>query len=225
METSEFPSNSNKAKQAAAQPAPEKKIEQVVSPGEAVRRKKSLGKRFREFFITSEDPRSVAEYLWQEHIATGIRDLIFDTASAGLERKLYGDTYRGGARRRGASGNGSPANNMFNTLTNYGAFSSGPLGNPNQSSGGGLSRQARRTLNFGEIVIPTKLAAENVLTQMFDVVDRFEEVTVADFIQMIGDTPDFMHEKYGWTDLRGSRVVRAKGGGYTFSFPPTEELA
>jgi hypothetical protein len=148
---------------------------------------------------------------------------VFDTAVSGLERKLQPNSFGGPSRRRTAGGNA--ANNAFNMLTNYGAFSSGPMGNPNQSQGGGLSRHARRTLNFGEVVIPTKLAAENVLSQMFEVVANFDEVTVADFIQMIGDTPDFMHEKYGWTDLRGSRVVRAKGGGYTFSFPPTEELA
>lgn len=225
METNEFPNNSKAARQAAEQPASEKKIEQVISSGEAVRRKKSLGRRFREFFITSEDPRGVFEFLWQEHISTGIRDLVFDTASAGLERKLYGDsTYRGGRRPRGGVV-GSPAQNMFNTLTNYGSFSSGPMGNPNQQQSSGLSRQARRTLNFGEVVIPTKLAAEGILTQMFDVVEKFEEVTVADFMQMMGEVPDFMHEKYGWTDLRGSRVVRARGGGYTFSLPPTEELA
>lgn len=223
METSEFPDNSKKARQAAATPAPEKKINQVVSPGEAVRRKKPLGKRFREFFITSEDPRGVFEYLFEEHIVPGVRDVFFDSAMAGLERKLYGDSsYRPGTARRRS--NNPLANNMMNTLTNYGAFSSGPIGNPNTAQSL-LSRQSRRTLNFGEVVIPTKLAAEAILEQMYEIVSKFDEVTVSDFMQMMGEQPDFMHEKHGWTDLRGSRVVRAKGGGYTFSLPPTEELA
>lgn len=221
METPEFPNNSKSAKKA---PAPEKKIAPVLASGEAVRRKKPLGRRLREFFITSDDPRSVFEFLMTEHVLPGLRDVVFDSASAGLERKLYGDSsYRGGGRRaRGGVNNG---NNWMNQLTNYGAFSSGPMGSPNAAQGPAVSRQARRTLNFGEVVVPTKVIGEAILDQMVEIVATFDEVTVADFMQMLGETPDFMHEKHGWTDLRGSRVVRAKGGGYTFSLPPTEELA
>lgn len=226
METPEFPNNSKAAQKAKNEPAPEKKVEAVVAPGEAIRRKKPLGKRFREFFITSEDPRGVVEYLWQEHIANGIRDLIFDTAQAGLERKLYGDSgYRGGSNRRGR-GNNNAANGWLSQLTDYGAYSSGPQGSPNKTpQGNGMSRQARRTLNFGEVLVPSRVIGEAVLSQMVEIVSQFDEVTVADFMQMTGNDADFMHEKYGWTDLRGARVVRAKGGGYTFSLPPTEELA
>lgn len=221
METPEFPNNSTKAKQAArAQPASERPDVKKVISGEAVRRKKPLGKRLREFFISSEDPRSIFEYLMEEHILPGARDVIFDTASAGLERKLYGDSYRPRSGGRGRASGGQ--SNMFNTLTNYGAFSSGPIGNPNSPA---TSRRARQTLNFGEMVVPTKVEAEGVLDTMFEILSKFEEVTVGEFMKMLGEVPDFQAEKHGWTDLRGSRVVRAKGGGYTWSLPPTEELA
>lgn len=221
METPEFPNNSMKAQKAPhAEPASEKANVTKVISGEAVRRKKPLGKRFREFFISSEDPRNVMEFLFEEHVLPGLRDVLFDSASAGLERKLYGDSsYRPGGRRRATGA----AGNVMNTLTNYGAFSSGPIGNPNQT--GAISRRARQTLNFGEVVVATKAEAEGVLDTMFEVLSKFEEVTVAEFMKMVGETPDFQAEKHGWTDLRGSRVVRAKGGGYTWSLPPTEELA
>lgn len=220
MEPSELPNNSKKAAKAAAQPTAEKKVEKIIS-GEVVRRKKPLGTRVRQLFITGEDSRNVFEYVLTEHIGPGLRDILFDSVTAGFEKKLYGEA--AGHRRRGAT-RGRDNNQFLNTLTNYGAFSSGPMGNPNQSRTP-LTRRDRKLHNFGEVVIGTKIEADAVLETMYELLSKHDEVTLADFLHMLGEVPTFQDEKFGWTDLSGTRPYRAKGGGYALSLPPTEELA
>lgn len=212
---SEFPGNSKK-QQKAAQPQ-EKQVVKVIS-GEAVRRKKPLGTRFKELFITGDDSRNVFEYMMTEHVRPGIKDLIFDAATGGLERKFYpeGSSYR----RRGAQ---SPVSNGLGLLTNYAGVSRGPAGQDRPEPR--MSRRGRATHNFGEVLIPTKPEAELVLETMYEIIGRHEECTVADLLQMVGETPQFTDEKWGWTSLEGSRPRRAPGGGYVLDLPPTESLA
>ena len=211
----EFPGNSKVPKKAAAQ-APEKKVVKVIS-GDAVRKKKTVGQRFREVFISGEDTRSVFSYIYTEHVIPGIRDMIFDAGTAGLERKLYGESSPG-ARRRG-----SPiVSNGLGLLTNYAAASRGPARDNIVEPR--ISRRGRATHDFGEVIIPTRPEAELVLETMYEIIGRHEEVTVADYFQMVGETPQFTDEKWGWTNLEGSRVVRSRHGGYTIDLPQTEPL-
>lgn len=215
----EFPGNSNKQKrESAPAPAEKKDIQKVIS-GTAVRRKKTLGTRFREFFLTGEDSRSVFEYMMTEHIKPGFKDIVFDAVTGGLERKMYHDTPVGYHRRR------SPASSVATSLlTNYTAMSRGPAGGAIQDEPR-LSRRARAQHNFGEIILPTKPEAELVLETMYEIIGRHDECTVADLLQMVGETPQFTDEKWGWTHLEGSRPVRHSGGGYVLALPPTESLA
>lgn len=213
----EFPGNSNKAKKAAT--PPEKKVEKVIA-GNAVRTKKPLGKRFREFFLTGEDSRSVFEYMMTEHIGPGIKDLVFDSVTAGLERKMYPDGGNG-FRRRATT---SAVSNGLGLLTNYSGLTRGPAGGGVSEREPRLSRRARSSHNFGEIILPTKPDAELVLETMYEIIGRHDEVTVADLLQMVGETPEFTDEKWGWTSLEGARAVRSSGGGYILALPPTEPL-
>lgn len=213
---SEFPGNSNKAKKAAT--PPEKKVEKVIS-GTAVRRKTPLGTRFKNLFLTGEDARNVFEFMLTEHIRPGIKDLIFDAATGGLERKFYPEG-NAAYRRRATS---SAVSNGLGLLTNYSGLTRGPAGSDRREEPR-MSRRARAQHNFGEVILPTKPEGELVLETMYEIIGRHEEVTVADLLQMIGDTPDFTDEKWGWTSLEGSRVVRAPGGGYLLALPPTESL-
>lgn len=73
-------------------------------------------------------------------------------------------------------------------------------------------------------MIETLSEANEVLTQMFDLLERYEVVTVSDLYELLGVSGNFTDERYGWTDLRGSRVSRARGGGYVLDLPPTEVL-
>src|SRR3954454_19709732 len=96
----DFPANSQKAKTRSEMPTerPEK-IERVTS-AEAVRRKRGLGRQFKDTFIGG-DARGSAEYVVVDILIPAVRDMFAEAATAGIERLIYGE----GRRRR----NGPPS--------------------------------------------------------------------------------------------------------------------
>lgn len=77
--------------------------------------------------------------------------------------------------------------------------------------------------DLDEIVFMTRVEAEEVLTQMFDILDRFEAVKVADLWELVGQSSNYTDNRYGWTDLQGTNVMRTRGG-YLIDLPRPELL-
>lgn len=220
----EFPGNSQLRKAVPVQPPvaeakPEKKVEKVVS-GEVVRRKTPMGKRLRAAF-GGGDGQSVKDYVLIELIVPAIKDTIADAVTGGIERMLFGDSYRPGARRRGGYAPGS--HNAFNyaAISNRNSVAGGAF---QQDPRGQLSRRGRTQHNFDEVIFPSRADAEAVLTQMFELLDQFEVVTVSDFLELSGVSGNFTDHKFGWVDLRGVQAHRTRGGGYILGLPPTEPI-
>lgn len=201
-----------------------KEIKRVVT-GEVVHRKKPMGKRLRDMFMADEpDDISMTEYVLGNMIVPAMKDLLYDVIIGSTERKLFGgDIVRGGRR----SHRGRPGPNI-----NYGAISRGrePVGrasgrldreDPREQR---VSRTTRARHDFDTIVIDSLPEANEVLRQMYDVLERYEVVTVSDLYELLGVSGNFTDERYGWTNLFGSRVSRARGGGYVLDLPPTEVL-
>lgn len=219
----EFPGNSQRRIPAKAEPekkaAPEKNIQKVVS-GEVVQRKPSLGKRIKSVFLGG-DTQSVKDYVILEVFIPALKDTIADAVTGGIERMVFGDSVRPG--RRASRGYGPAAGNHFN----YAGMS-----NRNVVPGGAfredprmqLSRQARSQHHFDEVVFPSRADAHAVLTQMFELLDQFEVVTVSDFLELSGISGNFTDHKFGWTDLRGVQAHRTRGGGFVLGLPPTEPI-
>lgn len=223
MANEEFPGNSKMPRQPPADARPEmqeKKVQQIVT-GTAVRRKKTLGRRFRETFLSGPDSRSVFVWVWEEMLVPAGKDLFIDSVNAGLERKVYGPD---AARRRPG---GSPGANMFYNSplagrTSYNQMSRrDPMQRPEEPR---LSRRARTTHDFGEVLMEHRHEATAVLDQMYELLSKFDAVTVGDLLDMLGQPSDFPDQRWGWDDLRGSSVQRARGGGYSLTLPPTIEL-
>jgi hypothetical protein len=185
----DFPSNSQRRqsprKEEPKTETPAKKLDRVVE-GKIVRRKKPLGKRLREAFLGG-DNRSVLEFVIQDVIVPNIRDMVFEAGQQGLERSLYGDSVP--FRRGIGSRPGDPRR-----MTNYNGIARGPARDRVEERQ--LSRRARANHDFGEIIIPTRPEAEAVLEGLFAVLDEYE---VTD-------------RKWGWTDLRGTDVLRVREG-------------
>ena len=207
----EFPSNSKRPRKDERDEVPQKdkKLVRVVN-GDVVRRKKSLSKRFREMVI-GDDDTSVGEYLLLEVIIPNIKDLIADVATMGIERKLYGEV-RSAARRNGHRPGGGGLGHV-----RYDRVSGRRDERPQ------LSRNARAKHDFDEIVIPTRPEAVEVLDSMYDKLDKYEQVTVGDLYDLVGEDSSFTDERYGWTDLRGSGIRRVRDG-YLLDLPRTEVL-
>ena len=209
MSEMNFPSNSQKSK-AAAQPA-KKQVKKVIQ-GEAIQRKKPLGRRIVETF-TGDDMNSVGQYILFEVLLPAAKTMISDAASQGVERLLFGDSR---PTRTPTSSGYKPGYTSYNSISSR----VGRRDEPPRS----LSRQARSTHDFGEFLLRDRVEAETVLDGMMAILEQYDVVTVSDFYSLVGISGEFTDEKWGWTDLRDARIHRAGSQGFALQLPPTAPI-
>lgn len=195
-----FPPNSMKSKGEAPTPE-EKKVEQVAQG--AVRRKKSLGKQFRETFIGG-DGRTAFRYVVFEVIVPGAKDILADAVNGAVDKIIYGDSRRRGATRPNSGRDGYVQYNQ--------QYRGDRPGSPMAPAGRTLSRQARAQHNFDEILLADRQEAEMVLQGLYDQVSQFGTVSVADLYAMVGFQSNHTDVRWGWTDLHGSGIARTREG-------------
>ena len=206
MDNPEFPPNSEVSKRVSE----DKNLKRVTS-GEAVRKKRSLRKRFSESFVAG-DAKTATRFVMLDVLLPAAKDMVVEAVSSGFEKLIYGESrrYRGITRpQSGPTG-----------YVNYGRYS-GPMGSTESrlsSSQRALSRQARARHDFDEIVLDSRSEAEQVIDRLFEVVSRYESATVADLYELVGLSSTHTDHKWGWTDLHGTGVSRVRDG-YLLDLP------
>lgn len=73
------------------------------------------------------------------------------------------------------------------------------------------------------MILRTRPEAELILERLFDILEKFEMVTVADFYDLLNEKATPQDEKYGWLALRGASIRRVRGG-YLIDLPTPEVL-
>jgi len=217
---SNYPSNTNKEKAGEVVPATKvtseserAPLEKVIS-GNAVQRKKSLGSKIAETFA-GDDAQSVGQYILFDVVIPATKNLISDMVSQGIERLLFGD-----ARGRIQVDRRVGGRTGYNKMYNGGLSRERDREEPRSRS---LSNRARATHDFGEILMETRGEATEVLDRLMLQVEEYDVATVADLYNLVGISGTFQDEKFGWTDLRGSEVVRVRNG-YVLRLPRTTDL-
>lgn len=193
------------------------KVEAVVT-GTVVRRKKPLGRRLLETFFGSEDARGVWQYVTEDVLIPAAKDMVTDAITGGVERAIFGEVRGRGRGPRGGSGG---------NYVSYNRYSSGgaPIGGGRpDNSRREISRNARASHEFDELVYATKAEAAGVLDKLLFLIDKYGVATVADFYEASDVDARFTDEKYGWSELRDADVVRVRGGGYIITLPRTDPI-
>lgn len=205
----EFPTNSNSKRRPDAEP---RKIEKVIE-GDVTRRKKGFGKRFMESFVSGEDAKGVIGGVVFDIMLPAAQDLVVSAGEEVLRRTFYGG---GGSKKSGhrPGGGSSGTRSEYNRMYKEDPASHRP----------GISSRGRSQHDFDEIVIPNRHGADEVVEGLLTLVDDFNQATVADFYDLVGVSSDFTDNKYGWTNLRGIDVIRARGGGYIIDLPKPKPL-
>lgn len=206
----DFPPNSYKSREA---PADDKKVESVVE-GRVTRRKKSPGKRFGELFFTG-DTDTVTRYVLLDVLLPAVKDMIYDGFSTLLDQKLFGET-RGGTRRPGRRPGSSGGSSNY---VSYNRYNTREREDPRPR----MSQQARATHSFDEVVLDTRIDAENVLNKLEDLITRYDAASVSDLYNLINETSSHADEKWGWTDIRDAAVHRTRGG-YLLDLPKPQPI-
>lgn len=211
-----FPSNAHSARRERFEREKNRNEEapeppKVVVKGKVVRRKKTLGARFKEAFFGGDTQGVLGYILFDIAIPAG-KELLLQIANDGLEKALYQ------GRERPAR---SRSNYRIPIRTDYGGFSRSDRDRGRRE----MSRRSRENHDFDDIVLDTRDEADNALDAMDDRIARYKSASVADLYSFLGITPDFTDEKWGWTEdtFRRAKTVQVRDG-YLLHLPPPEPL-
>jgi hypothetical protein len=210
----DYPSNSRRSKENAPElkiEPEQKRVERIVE-GEVQRRKTPLSRRFASTFFGG-DARSVIGYVFLEVLIPSAKETISDAFSQGIEKMLFGDV-RSTTRRNASRGTTG--------YTSYNRYSSNTPANTRPEPRG-MTPRGKAIHDFDESILDSRAMAEEVISRMFDLLSRYEAVSVGDLYEMIGEKTVFTDERWGWTDLRGAGVRRSRGG-YLLDLPKPEPL-
>ena len=192
---------------------PEKKVNKIVSDP-VVKKKKTFGRKLADIFI-SEDVGDVKSYLIYDVLVPAVKENIADAINGAIGMIFFGEV------SRRMSGRNS---NRNNSKVNYGGyFNSGndrrermPRSYRDRDSSSDRSKA-------DDLIIASRAEAEQVLDEMYELLDTYKQVTVADFYDMLGISSEFTDNKYGWTNLNGARVIRVRDG-YRIDLPREQVL-
>lgn len=184
-----FPANSNQSKRPAA-PAPEKK----VITTNVVRKKKPLGERI------ANDASSIWSHILREVLIPRARDVVYEAGTQSLAISLFGATRP--TPKAGGAGTTS--------RVNYARVASGVVDAVSNSRT--VSHRSRVNHNFDDIVIPDRAEAEQVIDNLFSILDMYGSVKLSDFYESVGITPEHTDNNYGWFSLEGAKAVSVPGG-------------
>ncbi len=212
MANEEFPPNSNRQREIKKSPAKKDEKERLapVVQGSVQRRKRSLGRRFSDAFISDSAESSVGSYVLFDILVPAFRDMVIDAGTGALERTFGGGGYHPSARRRRGG-----------ERFDYSGVSrrrEDPRDRPKMSDRG------RRMHDFDEIVLNSRMEAMEVLDKLNFRLDKYDMVTVMDLYDLVGETASWTDQKWGWFDLDAATVTRIRGGGYLLNLPRPEPI-
>lgn len=202
----EFPGNSKFPKDSE-----NKQISKVVT-GRVTRRRAPLGRRLAEN-IVGDNAKGVFEYVLLDVVLPAAKDVLADAVSSAIERLLYGEVRSRRPRRSSQFGN---------SYVSYNRYSSSGYGQSREDPRRGAQPRKERP-SFDDIVLDTRVDAEEVIQNLIALIDRFEAASVTDLYELVGVTADFTDSKWGWTSPRGMGVTRVANG-YLVDIPAPSPL-
>lgn len=220
----QYPSKSEFQNNSITEPSEDKQVEegdkkvQKVIKGEAKTRKRPMHKRIFESFIGGQ-PENVSEHVIFEVMIPAARDLVVDGFMSAIESTFYP---AGRSNRR-----------RFSTFSSGGSgFGASQYGHTNYQSPSARRPDPReeatsrrvKAHDFREIILDTRVEADEVIDRLFDLISKYELATVADLYDLCGMSSTWADRNHGWTDIRGAGATRIRGGQYLLNLPRPEPL-
>lgn len=197
-----LPPNSDKSKLGET----EGKNVKRITTSEPIRRKKGLGRKFKNTFFGG-DARTAVEYVIYSVMIPAAKDLLAEAVEQGTRTLIFGESRR--------QRSGPPSGPLGHV--NYNRYSQSQ---PRRQ----ISQQSRARHDFDEIALASRQEASDVVDRLFDLVSRFGEVTVADLYELVGIKSAHTDHKWGWTDVRGTGVVKV-GDAFLLNLPDPQPLS
>lgn len=201
--------NSHKERLSSTESTEEREPVEKIVEGRVVARKLPWYKKFARSMI-ADDANNVGEYVLGEVVIPAAKNLIVAVISESIERVLFGTS-------RGRIGRRSPLGASLRDQFDYGKFSR------DREPPRTMSRRARATHDFQEIVLENRSEAEEVVELLIARIIRYGAVSVADLYDAVGTTGSYADQRWGWTDLN-TADVRQVPGGFLLDLPAPEPI-
>ena len=184
-----------------------RKVQKVIS-GEATKKKKAIGRKLRDIFVTT-NMDEVKQYVLYDVVVPAIKDGLYDVFDSAISMIFFGEA---GSRSRKAK------SSTFGSRINYSGYfaSEGPRKERQKAR---PDIRTRSVYAYEDLEIPSKGEAQIILDNMYELLSKYEYVSVSDLYTLAGVTPNSTDEKYGWTDLRGAKVEGSPRRGWWLSLP------
>lgn len=198
----QYPSNSHKPVGAKKEEAPvEKRIDKPAVTA-AAKTKKNEMRKLTDIFI-SEDAANVKSYILLDVLVPAVKKAISDIVTNGIDMILYGGT---GHSRKGTSASKVSYRDYYDR--------------DGRRRDSGVARASSSNFSYDDIIFENRGDAENVLTEMENVIEKYGFVSVGDLYDLADvSTTNYLVNRYGWINLSGVVVVRDFRGGYVLKLP------
>lgn len=184
----------------------DKKFNKVELKG-SVKLEKSKRNGFLDFIFLN-DVKTVIQHVLFEDVIPSIKDTVLDVVIDGASMLLNGEPR---SIKRYSNKNGNKTSIQYNKISEYNSYRSG-------------SNRQRQSSDYDTCVLEYRQDAEEVITNMYMILDKWGSVSVADFCELVGVTGKYTDNNYGWYDLKDATINRARDGGYIIKLPKPEPL-
>lgn len=190
------------------------KAEKVIE-GTAVKQRKTVGSRLRKIF-TGVSPKDIFDDVLEQAIIPGIKGLLRDSADRALDRWLGNGPLGSNPNARAVVTNvAHVAYNRISTPTSVPVNYRDNLTRPPMA----MSRRGQATFDFSEIEFANRRDASIVLDLMYDRLQNYGTVSVAEFYGWADVQGNFTDRNYGWRDLTGAGPTSTGRGTYILNLP------
>lgn len=183
---------------------------EAVAQGTKVSKSKSKARRIAEIFVGG-DLKETAEHVRDDVAIPALKNFLYDSLSEGLQRILWGETRND--RRR---------NSTHRDYVGYSRRARESRLSPKESVQTS-ARYSRVAQGVDDVVLATRTEAESVLSRMYDLIENYNMVTVAEFYSLVGVSAEFTDENWGWRDLRSANIQHIRDG-FRINLPKPEEI-
>lgn len=197
-----YPSNSRKSRE--PEEGSQKKLVKKVISGRVTKRQKPLLMR-----IFGDNTKSVGSYILWDVLIPAAKNTITEMISNGIEMLVYGEP-RSSSRLRRDRGT---------SYVSYGSFSREKDRDRDRRS---ISHNKARHV-FDDIILERRSDAEEVLSNLVDLIEDYGQASIADFYGFVGLETEWSDFKYGWENLNRAEVRRIREG-YILELPRPVEL-
>lgn len=185
MDINDYKSNSNASKE-------ERRVEKVVTQQVSTKKKNGLQKIAGN--IISEDAKNIKDYVFLDVLIPAFKKAISDIVTNGIDIILYGETR--GRTSRGVTDRVSYRTYYDDTRRTQ------PVQRVEKPS----------VYSYDDLIFSSRQDAQNVLNQMYDVLDRYGFVRVADMMELAGVSFQYTDNYYGWNSMNTAEIIRTRDG-------------